>query len=132
MNFILELLVNAGVLFLLAALLPSVNIKSYGTAIAVALVIGILNATIGWLLRLPLNIVTFWLLSFVVRLVVSAVMIKLADKLFTGFEVKGWGAAFLLAICIALAGTLLHNILDPKPVVDNGRAFIMMINSFSC
>ncbi len=52
MNFILELLINAGVLFLLAALLPSVNIKSYVTAIGVALVIGLLNATIGFLLKL--------------------------------------------------------------------------------
>ena len=112
MNFILELLINAGVLFLLAALLPSVDIKSYGTAIAVALVIGILNATIGFLLRLPLNIVTLGLLSFVVRLVVTAVIIKLADKLFSGFVVKGWVPAFILAICIAIAGTLLHNALS--------------------
>lgn len=113
MNFILELLVNAGVLFLIAAILPSVHIKSYGTAIGVALVIGILNATIGFLLRLPLNIVTLGLLSFVVRLIVTAVMIKLADKLFRGFEVKGWGAAFVLAICIAIAGTILTGILHP-------------------
>ena len=111
MNFIIELLINAGVIFLLAALLPSINIKSYGTAIGVALVIGLLNATIGWLLRLPLNIITLGLLSFVVRLIVSAIVIKLADKLFSGFEVKGWGAAFLLAICIALAGTLLTNVM---------------------
>ncbi len=89
MNFILELLINAGVLFLLAALLPSVNIRSYGTAIGVALVIGILNATIGFLLRLPLNILTLGLLSFIIRLIVTAVMIKLADKFFSGFEVKG-------------------------------------------
>ena len=130
MNFILELLVNAGVLFLLAALLPSVNIKNYGTAIVVALVIGILNATIGFLLRLPLNIVTLGLLSFLVRLIVSAVMIKLADKIFSGFEVKGWGAAIILAICIAIAGTLLHNILEPD--VDNSRAFIMMLNFKAC
>ncbi len=113
MNFILELLVNAGVLFLIAAILPSVHIKSYGTAIGVALVIGILNATIGFLLRLPLNLVTLGLLSFVVRLIVTAVMIKLADKLFKGFEVKGWGAAFVLAICIAIAGTILTSILHP-------------------
>ena len=112
MIFIIELLINAGVIFLLAALLPSINIKSYGTAIGVALVIGLLNATIGWLLRLPLNIITLGLLSFVVRLVVSAIVIKLADKLFSGFEVKGWGAAFLLAICIALAGTLLTNVMN--------------------
>ena len=113
MNFILELLVNAGVLFLLAAILPSVHIKSYGTAIGVALVIGILNATIGFLLRLPLNLITLGLLSFVVRLIVTAVMIKLADKLFRGFEVKGWGAALVLAICIAIAGTILTGILHP-------------------
>ena len=119
MNFLIELLLNAGVLFLLAALLPSVNIKSYGTAIGVALVVGILNATIGWLLRLPLNIVTLGLLSFVVRLVVTAVVIKIADKLFSGFEVKGWTAAFILAACLALAGTFLNYILNPK--VDEVR-----------
>jgi putative membrane protein len=113
MNFIFELLINAGVLFLLAAILPSVNIKNYGTAIGVALVIGILNATIGFLLRLPLNLITLGLLSFVVRLIVTALMIKLADKLFRGFEVKGWAAAFLLAVCMAIAGTILTNILHP-------------------
>ena len=110
MNFILDLLINAGVLFLLAAILPSVHVRSYGTAIGVALVIGILNATIGFLIRLPLNIVTLGLLSFVVRLVVSAIMIKLADKLFSGFEVKGWTPAFVLAICMAIAGTLFHTL----------------------
>lgn len=131
MNFILELLINAGVLFLLAALLPSVNIRSYGTAIGVALVIGILNATIGFLLRLPLNIITLGFLSFIVRLIVSAVMIKLADKFFSGFEVKSWSAALILAICIAIAGTLLHNVLDPDPV-NNTRAFIMLYNANVC
>ncbi len=131
MNFILELLVNAGVLFLLAVLLPSVDIKNYGTAIGVALVIGILNATVGFLLRLPLNILTLGLLSFVVRLVVSAIIIKIADKLFSGFTVRGWGAAFLLAACIAIAGTLMHNILHPA-VNNNSRAFVMMLNSFTC
>lgn len=125
MNFIIELLVNAGVLFLVAALLPSVNIKSYGTAILVALVIGLLNATIGFLLRLPLNIITLGFLSFIVRLIVSAVMIKLADKLFSGFEVKGWGAAFLLAICIAIAGALLNYFLHPK-VEETTTAFVSL------
>ena len=108
MHFILNLLTNAGVLFLLAALLPSVTIKNYVTAIWVALVIGILNATIGFLLRLPLNILTLGLLTFVVRLIVSVLMIKLADKLFPGFEVKGWLPAFIIAICIAIAGSLIQ------------------------
>ena len=128
MNFILELLVNAGVLFLLAAALPSVHIKSYGTAIGVALVVGILNATIGWLMRLPLNLITLGLLSFVVRLVVTAVIIKIADKLFRGFEVKTWTAAFILAACIALAGTILNYILNPR-VEEDVRTGMTMIGN---
>ena len=128
MNFILELLVNAGVLFLLAAALPSVNIKNYVTAIGVALVVGLLSATIGWLMRGVLNVVTLGLLCFVVRLVVSAVIIKIADKFFSGFEVNTWTAAFVLAACIALAGTLLNYFLHPR-VEDDVRSAMLMLEN---
>lgn len=128
MNFILELLLNAGVLFLLAAALPSVNIKNYGTAIGVALVVGLLSATIGWVMRGVLNVVTLGLLSFVVRLVVSAIVIKIADKFFSGFEVKTWTAAFVLAACIALAGTLLNYFLHPRVEDDVRTAMIILGN----
>lgn len=111
MNIIIELLLNAAVLFLMAYLMPEVKVRSYGTALAVALVVGILNATIGFLLRLPLNIVTLGLLSFVVRLIVTAVMIRLADKLFSGFEVRTFAAALLLAVVMAIAGTLFSYLL---------------------
>jgi putative membrane protein len=107
MHYIIELLVNAGILLLLAYLMPSVAIKSFGTAILVALVIGILDATVGLLLRLPLNIVTLGLLSFVIRLLVTAVMIKIADKLFSGFIVKGFVPALIIAVVIAIAGSIL-------------------------
>jgi len=107
MNLILQLLLNAGVLLLLSYVIPEVKVRSYGTAIGVALVVGILNATIGFLLRLPLNIITLGLLSFVVRLIVTALMLRLADKFFKGFEVRTFMAALLLAIGMAIAGTLL-------------------------
>ena len=107
MDFIIELLVNAGILLLLAYIMPSVSIKNYGTAILVALVVGILNATVGLLLRLPLNIVTLGLLSLVVRLLVTAVMIKIADKILSGFEVKGFSPAIIIAVVIAIAGSVL-------------------------
>ncbi len=106
MNFIFELLLNAAVLFLIAYLLPTVNIKSYMTALGVAVVVGILNATIGAILRLPLNLVTLGFLSFFVRLLVLAVIIKLVDALFKGFEVKTFSAAVILASAMAVAGTL--------------------------
>jgi putative membrane protein len=107
MSWILQLLLNAGILLLLAYIHPGVKIKSYGTAIAVALVIGILNATVGLLLRLPLNILTLGLLSFFVRLFVSAIVIYLTDKLFSGFELRSFGTAVLVACVLAIAGTLL-------------------------
>ena len=110
MHFVIDLLLNAAVLFILASLIPYVAIKNYGTAIGVALVIGLLNATIGFALRLPLNILTLGLVSFTVRLFVSAIMIKLADILFPGFKVNGWMPAFIIAICMAIAGTLFSHV----------------------
>jgi putative membrane protein len=107
MHFFIELLVNAGIILVLAYLMPSVAIKSFGTAILVALVVGILDATVGLLLRLPLNIVTLGLLSFVIRLLVTAVMIKIADKLFSGFIVKGFVPALIIAVVIAIVGSAL-------------------------
>jgi putative membrane protein len=111
MNIIFELLLNAAVLLLVAYLLPSVTIRNYGTAIAVALVIGILSATLGFFIRIPLNIVTLGLLSFFVRLLVTAIIIRIADKFFSGFEVKTFSAAVIIACCIAVAGTLFSYIL---------------------
>lgn len=106
MHFIVNLLVSAGVLILLAYMLPSVKVKSFGTALWVAFLIGIFNATVGFLLRLPLNLVTLFLLEFLVRLIVTAIIIKLVDKLVGNFEVKGFWPAVIIAIALAIAGTL--------------------------
>ncbi|HYD20165.1 MAG TPA: phage holin family protein, partial [Flavipsychrobacter sp.] len=72
MGWLIQLLVNAAILLLMAKIMPSVKVRNYGTAIGVALVVGLLNATVGFLLRFPLNLVTLWLLSFLVRLIVTA------------------------------------------------------------
>lgn len=117
MNFLLELLLNAGILFLLAYLLPTVDIKNFGTALAVALVIGILNATIGFILRLPMNIITIGLLSFFVRLLVTAIVIKITDKMFKGFTVKTFSAAVIIACTMAVAGTLLSYLFWKTPAL---------------
>lgn len=111
MNFILELLFNALVLLLLSRYMESVHVKSYGTAVGVALVVAILNATAGALLRFPLNLVTFFLLGFIVRLVVTAVMIKVADAFFSGFRVDGFRTALIIAVVLALAGVLFSYII---------------------
>jgi putative membrane protein len=106
MGFLLELLFDALVLLILAKVMPTVHVRSYGTAVGVALVIAILNATIGAIIRFPLNLITFFLLSFIIRLIVTALMIKLADVFFRGFRVESFTTALIMAVILALAGTL--------------------------
>jgi putative membrane protein len=108
MNFLLQLLLDAAIILGMAYVLPTVKIKNFTTALLVALVIAILNVTVGFILRLPLNIVTLGLLSFVIRLVVTALMIKLADILFTDFEIKGFAPAVIIAVVMAVVGLVVH------------------------
>ena len=111
MSWLLQLLINAVILLLVSKVMPTVKIKSFGTAVGVALVIGILNATIGAIIRFPLNLLTLFLLSFFVRLIVLAIVIKIIDALFSGFEVKSFGAAVTLACIMAVAGSLITYLL---------------------
>jgi putative membrane protein len=106
MNWILQLLINAAVLLLASKLMTTVKIRSFGTAVLVALVIGVLNATIGGLIRFSLNLFTLYLLQFFVRLIVLAIVIKIADAIFSGFEVKSFTTAIILACIMAVAGSL--------------------------
>lgn len=106
LDFIINLLISAGVLLLMSYILPTVTVKSFGTAVWVAFLIGILNALVSLLLWLPLNLATFFLLGFIVRLIITTIAIKLADKLVSNFEVKGWWPALLIAIALSAAATL--------------------------
>jgi putative membrane protein len=110
MHFIINLLINALIVFAIAYIMPQITIRNYGVAILVAFLIGLLNATVGFLIRLPLNLVTLGLLTFIVRLFVTAIVIKIVDKFVSGFEVKGFTPAIVMAILLALASALVDYI----------------------
>ena len=88
-------------LLLVARYVPGFFVKGIGTALIAAVVIGLVNGTIGALLKLitlPLTILTFGLFW----LLINAVMLKLAALFVPGFEVHGlwpalWGG-FILSI----------------------------------
>ncbi len=126
MDFIINLLVSAGVLMLMAYIMPQVHIKSFWTALWVALLIGLLNATVGFLIRLPLNLVTFFLLSFIVRLIVTAIIIKLVDKLVRNFEVKGFWPALVIAVALAIASSLVDRATREEEMEELEEARIEM------
>lgn len=110
MSFILEVLFDALILLLLAKYMTTVHVRNYGTAVGVVLAVALLNATIGAIIRFPLNLVTLFLLSFLVRLIVTALMIKLADVFFRGFQVDSFRSALIMAVVLALAGALFQMI----------------------
>lgn len=70
-----------------------------------AAVLGLINAFIRpvlWFLTAPLSVLTFGLFA----LVINALMIMLAAALVPGFEVKGFGSAFLGAVIMAIIGVI--------------------------
>lgn len=108
-GWLIKMLLNALGLFLAAQLLRGVHLTDFPRAIIVALVLAILNATLGAilnLLALPLTLVTFGLFS----LVVDAAVILAASYFLKGFTVDGFWPALLLAVLLALFNLVVHSI----------------------
>ena len=96
-----------------ANVLPGFYVNDVRSAFEAALVIGVLNATLGFLLK----IITFpfAILSFgVFLLVINAAMILLASKIVAGFVVYGWVPAFWAAVILAIIGILIKFIMKDE------------------
>jgi len=103
---ILRILLLAVAVYLVAALLPSVRLKSFGTAIVVAIIYSLLSFFFGWLLillSLPLLILTFGLFKFVI----NAILLWLTDKLVGDFEITSFGATLVAAFLITILDAFL-------------------------
>lgn len=107
MMLIVHWLLSALSLLLVARLVPGFEIHGFGTALIAAIVIGLVNATLGFVLKiltLPLTIVTFGLFLFVI----NAIMLKLAAALVPGFAVYGFLPALVGAIILSLISLVLR------------------------
>ncbi len=107
MILIVHWFLSALSLLIVAHLVPGFEIRGFGTALVAAAVIGLVNATFGFMLKiltLPLMIVTFGLFLFVI----NALMLKLAAVLVPGFVVHGFAPALLGAIVLSLVSFALR------------------------
>jgi putative membrane protein len=101
MRMVLNWLLSAVALVIVAQIVPGFIVRSFGWALFAAVVIGFVNATIGVVLKaltLPLAVFTlgiFWL-------VINALMLMLASKITPGFKVAGFQAAFWGAVVLML------------------------------
>ena len=99
-------------LIIVAHIVPGFQVQSFGTALVASLVIGLINATLGLLLKvltLPLTIVTFGLFLFVI----NALILRMTSGLVSGFYVESFGPAFIGAIVLALVTTVLRHLVLP-------------------
>lgn len=100
-NIILRVLVSWIAVAIAAYIVPNVTIDSYWTALVVAVVLAIVNGILGRVLRIlafPLNILTLWLVSFII----GVLMIMLVDNLVDGFSTGWFVATALFAIVLSL------------------------------
>ncbi|HWE84104.1 MAG TPA: phage holin family protein [Terracidiphilus sp.] len=112
LRLLLHWLVSALALILTSRLVPGFEVRNLQAALVAALVIGLLNATIGLLLKIvtfPISILTFGLFL----LVINGVMILVASSVVRGFYVAGMVPAFWGAVVLALVG-MLFRALAPK------------------
>ncbi len=107
MRLLLHWILSAIALLLVSHLVPGFHVNGLVPALIAAVVIGLLNATVGLFLKIitfPLSILTLGIFL----LVINGIMILVASAFVPGFHVSGLGPAFWGAIVLALLGMLIR------------------------
>ena len=106
-RLILKWVLNSFALFFVMKLMPGIQFDRFQDLLVAALVIGLLNAFLRpviILLTLPVTMLTLGLFT----LVINGLMFYLAAYLVSGFQVTGFGAAFLAALLFSLFSFVLN------------------------
>lgn len=102
-----RLVVSSLAVFVADWLLPGVTINSFSTAIAVAILLGILNATLKPLLiiiTIPLTFLTLGLFL----LIINAIIIGVADQWIDGMHVSSIWTAILFSFMISTISSWMY------------------------
>ena len=111
-----EWVLSALSFLLIANVVPGIHIASFWTALVVALLWGIIGVTLRpilLILTLPVTILTLGLFSFVI----NALFLMLLSNIVEGFDVSGFGAAFLAALALSILHWALHLIFHKNALV---------------
>ncbi len=109
MRLLLHWILSALALLVVSHLVPGFHVSGLLPALIAAVVIGLLNATVGLFLKIvtfPLSILTLGIFL----LVINGIMILVASAIVPGFHVYGFGPAFWGALVLALLGMLIRAI----------------------
>jgi putative membrane protein len=101
----------AAALLLVAHVYPGVTVRSFGSAMVAALVIGLFNTLLRpvlVLLTLPVTVLTIGLFLFVI----NALMFYFAASVLSGFEVNGFGAALIGSLIYSACGIVIDTAIE--------------------
>jgi len=101
MGLLIRILISAVAVYLAATFIPGITVNGFGTALIVAIVLGLLNAflkPILVVLTIPITILTLGLFY----IVINVLMVYLAAYLVSGFAVSGFIAALLFSLVVAV------------------------------
>ena len=119
MNWLTHLAVTfavvTGAVLVASKLFADVKVATVRSAVGVALLFGVLNVVLGWLIAgvaalvlLPAALFTFGLAWLLVGFVVNCVLLWITDKAVKSFEINSFRALFGTAAIIGVAQWLLQ------------------------
>jgi putative membrane protein len=109
-SWIIHWLLSGVALLIVARILPGIEVDGFGAALIAALVIGLVSATVGFVLKiflLPFIILTLGIVYFLI----NGLMLKLASEFVPGFRVVGCLPAVLGSILLTVVDFLLNRLL---------------------
>lgn len=111
MRIIVNLLITALLVFLLANFLPGVSVDGYGSSIIVVIVLTLLNIFIKPILQIisiPVTILTLGLFLFVI----NALIIWMCSGLVSGFHIDGFWYALLFSLVLSIVQSIVGGLLS--------------------
>ncbi len=108
--WLIHWLLSGVALLIVANVLPGIEVDGFGAALIAALVIGLVSATVGLILKvllLPFIIVTLGVVYFLI----NGLMLKLASELVPGFRVIGCLPAVLGSLLLTIVEYVLNRLI---------------------
>lgn len=105
--WILHWILSGVALFIVAQIVPGIQVDGFGSALIAALVIGLVSATVGLILKillLPFILITLGVVYFLI----NGLMLKLTSAIVPGFRVSGCFPAVVGAILLTIVDYVLN------------------------
>jgi len=106
-HWMVDWLIGALALWLVAQIIPGIQIRSFQTAMLATIVIALVDVTIGPILRFIAFPITFLTLGLF-RLVLNALLLKLASIFTRGFRIDGFLNALLGSLVLTIVDIVLR------------------------